>query len=99
MEAQRERAAKLRQQVVADLCGALGSGERAWIIGSVASGYFGPHSDIDVVTENCSVKVAFALWNHLCQRFGLPVDLMRIEELPENFARRVRSEGILVHGT
>lgn len=70
-----------------------------WIIGSLASGAFGVRSDVDLVVDDMTPDDACTLWDRLEQRLGVPVDLMRLEDLSPEFRSRVLAEGIPVRGT
>ncbi len=59
-----------------------------------ARGAFGTGSDVDVVVAGLSVEDAGALWGELVERLGTQVDLLRLEELPPAFRRRVLEEGV-----
>ncbi len=67
---------------------------RAWLIGSLAWGGFGGHSDVDVVVEGLDVEATSRLTVDLVR--GLPVmpQVLRLEELPPSFADRVVSDGV-----
>jgi hypothetical protein len=67
---------------------------RAWLVGSLAHGTFGPASDVDVVVEGVTAEEAAALWLALGERLDAAVDLLRLEELPPAFRARVLAEGI-----
>lgn len=63
-----------------------------WLTGSLAKGTWGEQSDVDVVVEGLT-RPDGATWDELVALLGTSVDLLRIEELPADFARRVRDEG------
>jgi predicted nucleotidyltransferase len=73
-----------------------GRAARAWLIGSLAWGGFGVRSDVDVVVEGLTPREAMELELALVRRLGLPVDLLRFEELPEPFRARIQREGVMV---
>jgi predicted nucleotidyltransferase len=76
---------------------AQGSIERAWVIGSVAWGGFGAHSDIDVVVD---AAPGDALVQRIEEAIGARtkrnVDVLFLRALPEAFRRCVLAEGCLV---
>jgi predicted nucleotidyltransferase len=78
-------------------CGALAREHvlaSAWVVGSAAWGGFGERSDLDVVVEGLAPEAAAAAADTLAGVAGLPVDLLRLEELPETFRERVRRDGV-----
>lgn len=99
---QREREADARraEEVRAATLELVGSGlarmpgTRAWLIGSIAWGGFGLRSDVDVVVEGLTSEEATELELALLARLELPVDLLRLEELPEGFRARVLADGV-----
>ncbi|HUP24743.1 MAG TPA: nucleotidyltransferase domain-containing protein [Thermoanaerobaculia bacterium] len=72
-------------------------GARLWLIGSLAHGGWGVRSDLDLVVQGLDRRRELALWRALSERLGVPVDLMRLEDLPATFQARVRAEGKLLH--
>lgn len=98
----RRREAQLRQGVVQRLwqeaCPLLrgASVQRAWLIGSLASGHFCEGSDADIVVEGLDIGRCPALWAELSDCLGVEVDLLRFEELSPAFQQRVVSEGVLL---
>jgi predicted nucleotidyltransferase len=100
-EDEARRAAEVCAVAVAVLRAALlafpeGRTPRAWLIGSLAWGGFGVRSDVDVVVEGLAPRESTELELALVRRLGLPVDLLRFEELPESFRARVQREGVVV---
>ena len=93
------RAERLRRAVIDQLVAELRAGrfERAWLIGSLAWGDVHERSDVDVVVEGLAADEAGSLWNELSEASGVPVDLLRLEDLGESFRRRVETEGEAVH--
>lgn len=90
------RAGELRVALAETLATARERGiiDRAWLIGSLARGAYGPGSDVDVVVEGLALEDSGALWGELVERLRTDrVDLLRLEELPETFRRRVLEEG------
>jgi predicted nucleotidyltransferase len=90
-----ERAAHLRERLhtLAPRLHREGAFEAAWLVGSLAWGGFGERSDVDVVVRGSDPSRLGALWAAFGDALGAPVDLLRIEDLPEGFARRVLAEG------
>ena len=68
--------------------------DAAWLIGSLAWGGFGRRSDIDVVVRGAAPGRAGELWAALTDALGVPIDVLRLESLPEAFRRRVLAEGV-----
>ena len=62
---------------------------RAWLIGSLAWGRFGPTSDADVVVEGVSAEDIDTLWGRLGADLPVELDLLRLEDLPQDFRERV----------
>lgn len=76
----------------------IGPGIDAWLIGSLAWGGFGERSDIDVVLRGATPEQACRLEVLLTHDLRLPVDMLRLEELPDSFRERVVNQGVLLHG-
>lgn len=93
-----ERAARLRAVVagVASGARAVGAVDAAWLIGSLAWGDFGARSDVDVVVRGADAASLGALAARFGDALDAEIDLMRIEELPDAFARRVLAEGLRI---
>ena len=91
-----ERARKVRLLVNAEVAALLKDGwaRRAWLIGSLAWGRFGVRSDVDVVLEGLAADRIGAAASFLANRVGADVDILRFEDLPETFRRRVVTEGV-----
>lgn len=81
----RERIVALRARCALDA---------AWLIGSLAWGGFARRSDIDVVVRGAAADSVGELWAALTDALGVPVDVLRLESLPEAFRRRVLAEGV-----
>ncbi len=95
-----ERAHRLRsaaREIARDLRGRR-EVEAVWLIGSLVWGGFGTRSDVDVVVRGAGAPHHGRLWAHWVERLGADagerVDLLRLEELPEAFQRRVLTEGL-----
>ena len=90
-----ERARHVRELVNAEVADVLKTGwaSRAWLIGSLAWGHFGVRSDDDVVLEGLARERIGAVADRLANRVRTDVDILRFEDLPETFRRRVVAEG------
>jgi predicted nucleotidyltransferase len=66
----------------------------AWLVGSLAWGGFGERSDVDVVVRGMDETRVAAVWGVLVDTLDASVDLLRLEDLPEDFRRRVLTEGV-----
>lgn len=96
---ERERRARAaREELDRRLAATLPEGVRAWLVGSLGWGGFGPRSDIDVVTEGLADDAATRLEQALGTIEGARVELLRIEELPPAFRERVEREGVPLDG-
>jgi predicted nucleotidyltransferase len=73
-------------------------GARAWVIGSLATGEHGAHSDVDLVIDGVDSDSLLALEIAVARCAGCPVDLLRLDELETSFRDRVEREGVAVHG-
>ncbi|MGQ0508805.1 MAG: nucleotidyltransferase family protein [Myxococcaceae bacterium] len=73
-----------------------GTVRSVWLIGSLAWGEPGPGSDIDIVVEGLVPGAQGRVWTELVRTLDVDVDLLQIEELPADFASRVKSEGIFL---
>jgi predicted nucleotidyltransferase len=95
----RARAQRLLDEIgrLTGAAAAAGRIRRAWVIGSLARGDFGAHSDVDVVVEGLSASDWPRLWDEMCGALGVEVDLLRLEELPAPFRDRVTAEGTALH--
>jgi predicted nucleotidyltransferase len=68
------------------------------LIGSLAWGGFGELSDVDVVLKGARAEQASRLEVLLTRILRLPVEVLRLEELPQSFRARVVQEGTRLHG-
>jgi predicted nucleotidyltransferase len=73
-------------------------GSSSWLIGSLAWGGFGERSDVDVVVRGATPASACRLEVELTQAIRLPVDVLRLEDLPPSFQERVERDGLRLHG-
>lgn len=98
LDARAERLAKVKAGVVEIVRQALSSGrlERAWIIGSLATGDFAEGSDVDVVTSGLARSDEGELRDALERISAVPVDLLRLEELGADFREAVLRDGEVV---
>jgi predicted nucleotidyltransferase len=71
-----------------------GALDSAWLIGSLAWGGFGPRSDVDVVVRGADAGRIAELWGRLTDVLGIPVDVLRLEQLTDGFRRRVLDLGV-----
>ena len=71
---------------------------RAWLIGSLAWGGFGAHSDVDLVLDGVDSDVALALERAVSATANRPVDVLELAELSEGLRGRVELEGLALHG-
>ena len=83
-----------RARVAATAYRAAGTLDGAWLVGSLAWGGFGTRSDVDIVVRGAPASGFGALAATLSDALGAEVDLMRIEELPDAFRRRVLERGM-----
>ncbi|MBN1961315.1 MAG: nucleotidyltransferase domain-containing protein [Deltaproteobacteria bacterium] len=67
---------------------------RAWLIGSLARKSFGIASDVDIVIEGLKTSDISKLAAELTLHFQVEVDLLRFEQLPLSFQKRVLAEGV-----
>lgn len=70
----------------------------AWLIGSLAWGGFGEHSDIDVVVRGASPSAATRLEIALTRDVRCSTEVLRFEDLPASFRAHVEREGIALYG-
>jgi predicted nucleotidyltransferase len=95
-ERERERANDLRDRLrtVAIRLRRADRLDGAWLVGSLAWGGFGERSDVDVVVRGMGDARVAALWGVLVDTLDASVDVLRLEDLPEDFRRRVLTEGV-----
>jgi predicted nucleotidyltransferase len=92
------RRTDLRERLSRSLRTSLPAGVEARLIGSLAWGGFGEHSDIDLVLRGADSSLASRLELQLTRELEVPVEVLRIEELPASFRERVEREGVDCHG-
>ena len=92
------RADELRERVVAEVRAILAEGRarQAWIIGSLAWGGFDVRSDVDLVFEGVGADALDSLWARLSERLQLEPDVLRLEELSDDFRERVLAQGMAI---
>lgn len=83
----------VRQEVAPRLAG----DARAWVVGSLAWGGYGTHSDVDVVVHGVAPRDLTAIEAALAERLGAPVDILILDDLPTDFQARVEAEGVPLH--
>lgn len=91
-EATRAHAVTAARRVCEGLV-ARGVVREAWLIGSAAWGGFGVRSDLDIVVCGLDRSAAPEVADELVRDTGLPVDLLRWEEISPSLQARARSEG------
>ena len=96
--AQQARAAAVRERVGRMVAERLQPDTRAWLIGSLAWGGFGPRSDVDIVLHGATPEQACRLEVHLTRELRLSVDVLRLEDLPASFRERVVQQGVRLNG-
>lgn len=97
-QAREAQALLVRERLFALLRCELPHGVRAWLIGSLAFGGFGAHSDVDLVIAGADAALALRLELLLTAALAVPVEVLRFEELPASFRERVEREGVPCHG-
>ncbi len=88
----RDRAVSLARSRCAELV-ARGTIAAAWLIGSAAWGGFGARSDLDVVVRGLAPHDLADVLDALVLATGLPVDVLRLEELASPFVERILTDG------
>lgn len=97
-EAQEAHAKVVHDRLMESLRTQLPKGTMAWLIGSLAWGGFGAHSDVDLVLRGADAAFASRLEVALTRDLQVPVEVMRAEDLPGPFQERIEREGIMCHG-
>lgn len=93
------RAKVVRDRLDQSLSAHLAPGTRAWLIGSLAWGGFGDHSDVDLVLGDVDSSFASQLELLLTRELDVPVEVLRLEDLPATFRDRIEREGLRCHGS
>ena len=96
LDAAHRRAKEVRGLIDVEAAALIAEGvaARAWLIGSLAWGNFGVRSDVDLVFQGLRVDQLGAIAARVASRVNAPVDVLRIEEIPEAFRRRILAEGV-----
>ena len=97
--AQEACAQAVRDRLMQRLRLELSPGAKAWLIGSLAWGGFGEHSDVDLVVAGTDSAAANRLEMVLTRDLAVPVEVLRTEELPASFRERIERDGIACHGS
>jgi predicted nucleotidyltransferase len=63
------------------------------LFGSLATGSHSETSDVDLAVEGLPNALYFAALADLMAHFGVPVDLVRLEEAPNSLRERIAAEG------
>jgi len=64
-----------------------------YICGSIVSGKFGPHSDIDIVIRGLKVRDFFKAYALLIKESKYKIDLKPFEDLTKDFKKKVLTTG------
>lgn len=88
---------RIRDVVRATVRDRVPPGGRAWLIGTLAWGVMGPHSDVDLVLDGIPPAPALEIENAVARATGAPVDILIFGELPAPFRSRVEAEGVPLH--
>lgn len=70
--------------------------EAVYLCGSVVSGAFGRHSDIDLVIEGLKIEDFFKAYAFLIKESSYDIDLKPFEDIDKALRLKVLSEGIRV---
>lgn len=81
----------------AQLLQAMGARE-VWLFGTVAWGGMHAHSDIDLAVSGLPANAWAGAVARVEDIVGIAVDLLRFEEIPAAFAKRIREEGQRIDG-
>jgi predicted nucleotidyltransferase len=92
------RTSAIRARLIEHLAEVLPPATKAWLIGSLAWGGFGERSDINLVVSRAPPDTPAKIEMDLCAALGLDVEVLVLEELPDDFRRRVETEGVPIHG-
>jgi predicted nucleotidyltransferase len=90
-----ERARQLRRLLpeAAEVLRARYGAERVVLFGSVATGTCREGSDLDLAVTGLGRDRYFDALADLMALFGAPVDLVRLEEVPDSLRQRITEEG------
>ena len=70
--------------------------EAVYICGSLLSGKFGPHSDIDMVIKGSKMEDFFKVYALLIKESKYKIDLKPFEDMMEDFKEKVLTEGMKI---
>ena len=70
--------------------------ETVYICGSLLSGKFGPHSDIDMVIKGSKMEDFFKVYALLIKESKYKIDLKPFEDMMEDFKEKVLTEGMKI---
>ncbi len=95
---QLKNAEVLKERVRQAVAAAMREGliQKTWLIGSLAWGEHGEGSDVDLVVLGVAPTDIDALWARLAVSIGGELDLLRFEELPDAFRKRVLDQGLVL---
>jgi predicted nucleotidyltransferase len=65
-----------------------------WLIGSLAWGEFGEHSDVDLVFSGVDRALVLQVENEVARTLGTPVDVLELQQLPNSFRDRILQTGL-----
>ncbi len=88
---------QVRARLIRALRDALPPAAEAYLVGSLAWGGFGPHSDVDLVVRGVEQKCALHLERIAAEIAAAELDLLDFDELPASFRERAVSEGVRIH--
>lgn len=101
---QREAAIRARKQVARaaaeKMAAELGQRfrvTRVWLFGSLRSGQFSLHSDIDLAVLGLDPRQYFTAWSALSGSSDFQVDLVCLETASESLRQMVLSEGVILY--
>jgi len=70
--------------------------DSVYIYGSILSGKFGPHSDIDLVIQGIKVEEFYKAYAFLIGESEYEIDLKPFEEISDDFREKVIQRGIKI---
>jgi predicted nucleotidyltransferase len=92
------RETAIRERAIELVGSRLPPSARVWLIGSLAWGGFGERSDVDLVFDGLEDRLVTEIEIELTRALEIPVDTLRLADLPTPFRDRVQREGLLIHG-
>jgi predicted nucleotidyltransferase len=66
---------------------------QVWLIGSLAWGEFGEHSDVDLVFSEVDRALLLQVEIEVARATGAPVDVLELNQLPVSFRDRIIQTG------